>query len=313
MIIEKIIKQLTPERIKKEVALVEAIKLPPKLQKLVKEYEKVGDRDSFIWKWSYKVAQIITFPNVPKIYYNSLYITKFLMILFIVLLDDVADKLQNKILLEEILKIPFNEKGIKLNYLTSKEKKYLKLTKKVWCTLSKTIKVYPSYKRFSSIIEYDINQILNGMNYAYLLNQYLDMSNEMESQIYLSHNTPAILSYMIDLTCLSNFNIKYLGFVRKIGWYTQLMTRISNWVATWEREIAERDYTSGIFIYTNNEFQDIKKIKKLKIEKKLLKQWEQFYNRIKILKSKNKTINIGKILEKIEKLTILHLISKKLI
>jgi len=120
MVIDKILKQLTPERIKKEVEEVQKVKLPSEIQKWVKKYEKVGKRNEFTFKWIYQVTQAIVFPNTIKKYMKHLWTIKTLIFMFNIILDDAADRIQNKELLEKLVNIPFgktsclNQKAISL-------------------------------------------------------------------------------------------------------------------------------------------------------------------------------------------------------
>lgn len=102
------------------------------------------------------------------------------------------------------------------------------------------------------------------------------------------------------------------------------MGRIGNSITTWEREIKERDFVNGVIAYVVDmqaiTIEDLKKhkepakiinkIKILKVEKKLLKEWEECYFNIKKIAKKAEIFNIEEFLRRLEKLLILHLISR---
>lgn len=319
MTANKILKQLTPERIKKELAEIQAVELPADLQKWVKEYEKVGDRDEFLWKWAYKSIPFVTLPNIIHKHHQSLKELKILIIIFITLLDDVADKFRDKKLLKEIIKIPFNKPYV--GQLDRKEKNYLKFTQNIWNFIEEAIKKYPRYKELKDIFYYDISQIINTMEYAYLISQNPYLINKSEYYANFTYNLPVVLSSTIDLMC-SSTNSKLIGAIREVALKAQKIAQSINWITTWERELKDNDFTSGIFAFAidmgvltvdnlmsgNNE-KIIKKIKETLIEDKILQECSKDFEIIDNFKKKT-SMDVGKFSKNLEKFIILQLSSK---
>lgn len=325
MVIEKILKQLTPERIEKEIEEIKKVRLPQKLQKWVREYERVGDRNPLVWLLTYKIIKMIDFPLALKKHQRSLQNSKFLMMMFVILLDDVVDKIQNKKLINKLLEIPFKKNNVGLDYFSEKEKKYFEFSVKVWSSIFQSAKKYPLYKKFEDIFQFDILQIVNSMRFAFLVNKNQYLINEIEYWAYFPCSMQVMIYRTLDLMCSPKFNIKELRIIRRIAWESQNMMRIANWISTWEREIKEQDFTSGIFAYlidfelitindlkNNNLNKIIDKVKNNKVEDYFLKRWEKHYNRTDELASKIKSFNVKDFLSQLEEIMVFHLSLKNI-
>ncbi len=323
-VISGILRQLTPERIKREIRAVQDVKLPPELQKWVKEYEKVGDRNEFLWKWIFRGTKIFTAERGERKYLEDLLNVKLLLFILDTFLDDIADKYKNKKLLNEVLKFSFDSSYIEFNKLNSKEKKEGAFVVNIWSQIKKITKTFPRFNEFKEIFEYDVFQLVNALKYSYLVHKNNYLYNSNEAWAYLPHSMQVITNITLELMCSLTFDAKELGGLRRVSWHAQRMSRIGNWVSTWEREIYERDYTSGVFIYAVESrvihFKDlfskgveastIKKIRNSKIEKKLLEEWEENYVELNRLSKKIKSVNIKKMSSSLEKVAIFHMSSR---
>jgi len=325
-VITNILRELTPMEIKNRIKKAKEIELPIELQKWTKAYKKVGVRDDFTWKRTFRHSGLVNLSDVVLVEDQKfLQNTKFFMFMFIILLDDVADILQNKKLLNEILKIPFEEKYIEFNKLNKKEKEYLKFTVKVWKKLNKRIKACPRYKEFKEMLEYNIRQLLYGRMYGYVINKKPFLINKTECRSYLPASVcsmQVLSNFIIDFMYSDSLLTEEFGKIREVVWRAQEMTRRGNWTSGWTREIKENDFTNGVLAYAidadivnvndlrkKNKEEIMRKIKNSEIEKNLLKEWEENYQEINKMIGKIKKANIKKYLSGIEKLLILVLIS----
>ena len=325
-VVTDVLKQLTPERIKSEIEEVRKIELPLELQKWIKEYKKVGERDDYIWKWAYLGWQIFTFSYVDEKYRKSVIKIKMHSTMINVLVDDLADTMQKEEILIEALNIISNSKKKLLSSYDKNDRNYLYLIEKVWNLINKNIRQYPMYKDFEDIFKYDYSQFLNTMRYSYLINKNPALINLIEHELYSPHNMQMIIGSTIDLMCSPKFNFKNIGAFREISWNMQQMGRIGNLLNTWENEIYDNDFTSGVFAYAldkniinakdlekkGNIKKIIKKITTSEAEKYYLKKWECCYNKIYNSDRKIKYINVEKILKGSKLFLIMHLTSRNL-
>ena len=324
MKIEDILKGITPEIRRREIEKTQQTRLPKDLQEWVDGYKEIGgNRNDFIWVWVYSVSIVITLSCIEGKYKESLYKVKFLLIMFVVLVDDIADKHKDNNVLQELLKIPFDQANIKFEKLDLKERKYIKFTIKIWNYIENVFKNFPRHSEFGEIIKFDIKQLLNSMEYSCLVNKNKYLINSSEYSMYLSHNMQLIVDIMFDLCCSLKFEKRELGLIRKVILYAQYMTRIGNWITTWEREIKEDDFTSGVFAYAvekkiisiedldkKNIIKLVEKIKKSKAERYFLEEWEYNYQLIKKMRSKIKTVEVNDFLLFLEKVIFAHFISR---
>ncbi len=317
MVIEKILKQLTPERIKEEREKIQNIKLPPEIQKWVTEYEKVGDRDPFIWKWLYNAdKKIIDFYGFPKKYLKLSLETTFILNIFIVLLDDVSEK-HDYLLLKELSKIPFNDNPIKNNRWNDKQIMLLKFASKSWDRISKNIQEFPYYQKVKDTFNYDIYQLINNARYSSLIYSNPYLSNKTEYWIYAPQNMQLILTFDIYSMCVfAPHKGGRIGKIREIILCMQSMARIGNSLATWERELKTNDFASNGILLEG--LKNVKKLKndsnKRKFEQNLLKKWEfdrliteKLINKIKDKQSKKFLLGIK---FGIYKITLYYLLAK---
>ena len=327
MIIEKILKQLTPERVKKEVEVVKKVKLSKEVQKIAQDYKRLGDpnRNEYLWKWIFRGTEVFTGNRVSKKLLPNLLESKLLLFILDTFFDDIADKykLRNKKLLKEILKVPFQQEYIEFNKLNRKEKECVNFAIDLWDRIEKKIRKFPRYKEFKDIFEYDVSQFLNVIKYSYLVHKNNYLLNKTENWMYLPHSMQVVINTTLELMCMPKFDVKELGKFREVAWNAQKMSRIGNWVSTWEREIDEKDFTSGVFVYAldsgvisindiqkGNKSKIIKKIRNSKIERKLLKEWEQNYYEINKLARKIKSVDVRSIPQALEKVLFFHLSSR---
>ena len=326
MKVEEILKGITPEVKKREIEKIQKVKLPAELQKWVKEYEKVGERDEFIWKWIYNLNQIITFSSVEEQLRESLLEVKTsVLIILDVLLNDVADNLKNQFLLDKLIETIIVKKNKTPSGLNQEEGNYFLLVNKFWKHTLHRIECYPRYKELNEIFNHDVFQLLASNKHDYLIVKYKYFINETENWLYPPCTMGGMVCGTIDILCSPKFDIRELGAVREVMWEAQKMARIGNWVSTWEREIDEDDFTSEVFMYAvnygllkvddlerKNKVRIIEKIRNSRVEKDVLSMWEKSYAKINKLGKKIKTVEVEKFLEGLEKLLILQLISKKL-
>jgi hypothetical protein len=235
------------ESLQRERALIESAKLSKSVESWFDLYSQVGGRPVYSWKWCVHGAEVTTIPAVLPEWRRHVCDTKVLSIMLCVLLDDVADEQGNEQLLEALMEIVERQRMPAMGDFSEKERKCAEVTLELSTIYEGRVAEYPLCDVYRRLLRFDLMQYFNTMRYSCLLNENLNLLNVTEHELYLPHAMHMMSFSTLDLMCTPDFDVHELGRYREVIWHAQCMGRVGNLLSTWEREIGQTDFTSGVF------------------------------------------------------------------
>ena len=223
--------------------------LPPGLSRVVDDYEAtIGDRERFLWKWAHHLFPTFTLSCVPTEHRETVRDTKLLGLMFVSVLDDTAEKHGDRATFEEAAKIPFNHVAPAFDR-DGVDEDVLAFAASLWDRVSPRLERAPRMEEFGEIARFDLTQVLNAIDYSSVANEDVAFVTGNELQTYEAHNMMVFAFADLDILHSPAFDRSELASLRRVVERAQRMVRIGNWITTWERELGEADFTSGIVVY----------------------------------------------------------------
>ncbi|MGM0717910.1 MAG: hypothetical protein ACQET5_12215, partial [Halobacteriota archaeon] len=174
---------------------------------------------------------------------------KSLLTILVTTLDDLAERNDGDDAFDRVRWIPFAETTpAKRDSAPDIDPELWGFLKDLWKAIRTGIEQAPRYAEFADIFEYDFRQTINAMEHARLLNANPAMANRMETDRYDAYNMCMFPYACLDLMYSPSFERRELGALRSLLCELQQMARIGNWLTTWERELTEGDFSSGIVV-----------------------------------------------------------------
>lgn len=247
-----------------EIENIAGHELPSEVQTLVEEYDAFeGSRDPFLWKWFHWLTPEFTFSFVPDDRVPDVRKAKTLATVFITILDDFLEKDRDRETFDEAAKIPRSAYEMDADR-DGVQTEQLEFARRVWTTLREMLDAAPRSEFYRPLFRFDTRQAVNAIEYSYLLGRYPELGNYRELTVHESHNVMMFAYADIDLMYSESLPTDDLAQLRRMVWQAQMMARIGNWVATWEREIHETDFSSGPVVYALEEgvltYEDLRRL-----------------------------------------------------
>lgn len=209
--------------------------------------ERIGDRGRRTWQWFDCVEPDFRLACVDDEYGERVRATKGLATMFITVIDDVAEQHGDRATLEELLLVPVASRRADPTR-EGVDGEYVRFQQELWSAIRPRYEASPRADEFRDLLRFDLRQAFQSVDYSALLGQYPELASERELWTYDVHNMLLFVYTDIELANAPAFDRADLAAFRNVVAHVQRMNRIGNWIASWERELAEGDYSSGVVI-----------------------------------------------------------------
>ncbi|WP_276271220.1 hypothetical protein [Haloarcula litorea] len=286
---------------------IEALELPEGARRLCERYEECIDRrPDYLWKWLYATFPRYRLSSVASAHGSVVREQKLLLTMFYTALDDVADTYGDGTTFLEALKLPLPGATPDLDR-SAVDTDALRFVTAAWDAVTETLGEAPRAEEFYPTFRFDLQQVLNAMHYGYLVTESPELATRRGTDAHAVHNMAQFSYADLDLMYSPGFDRGDLRALRRVVWPAQRLARIANWVATWEREVAEADPTSGILVdalvedvvrveeLTDPATPDeavIERVRDHGIEHRYVEEWERIYERLRTESHEARTVDL---------------------
>ena len=309
----------TPEDERRQIL---ASEFSPTVAAWIRDYSEVGERSLYLWRWCLHGVGLTTLPCVSAELREHACETKFLSGMLNVLLDDVSDRMRNGDLLDELLKVTGGSAGDFARF-SAADRRYAEFTSRMWNAFWQRAGGYPNFAAYKDLLQYDLTQLFNTVRYSHLVNDNLFLLNLIEHDNYSPQGMGLMSFSTVDLMCTDRFPRQELAALREAIWHAQWMARIGNLITTWQREIGDGDYSSGVFaravgrrdltieqLRSGNPDEIEAGVRRGEHETHFLRRWNYHRERLRSMRPCIQTFDLNLVIEGLERLLLTELGSR---
>jgi len=314
-------------KIKTIIQSISQLTIPENINTLVNEFENIrkkypkilSNRKSFLWKWLVFNHKLVTMETVSIDKIELLIELKMRQMIYAVLLDDISDIISDTNFTYTVINAVINED---LRFIPKKYILYVEFMIKIKQSIDSIVSNQKPNKFLLRNFHHFTNLFYSSLTFSSSINENLpDIEYDM-FQSYLGHNMNVLITGTFDLIFSDKITPEKYGDFYDIFSLAQSMARIGNWVSTWEREVNDKDFTSGIFaLLYEKEGKDIygydsktlsKKIKEYDLENNLFYKWQNYFEKMQGLSNELKGVNLKAYMKGFTLLICMHYGSKGL-
>lgn len=235
---------------KELVKTIKSLDLYPDLQQLVAKFELVREkypkifdhRTLYVWRMSQACYQLTSL-KLPASDFLTSNILKCQFAFLNILFDDICDLIRDKNLFDKCVHVLHGQ-------IAKNDDELVQLIAETWTTFQSNIKHTPNYILLQPFLEDAYRKWIESFEYAFSIQQDVSLREiRLEKHLdIIAHSGTLYLTGLIDLLFVPDLSLNQVTLASQVFLRTQQMGQIANWVTTWTRELAQHDFTSGVFI-----------------------------------------------------------------
>lgn len=195
-----------------------------------------------------------TLSSVEPRHFESALLAKLQLHMTIVLYDDLADhpRHADPELLAALYLLNIDVEPPRVYFADDNRRRTYDLAISLLQGIISLLRSFPLGQELAPMLAFDIHQFYQANRYAALISRAPHLASMEELRALGAHNMGLIASWTIDLMASPGIDRSQVGRCREIFALGQRVGRISNTLATHERELAEGDWTNELIVGSKN-------------------------------------------------------------